>query len=325
MQFQPATARAGANIALVKYWGKRDAELNLPAAGSISLTLDGLSTTTTVTPDDGLEKDRLILGGQPADASRISPVLDLLRGILGGGPFCQVESRNNFPTGAGLASSASAFAALVVAADRAFGLELSAERLSELARRGSGSAARSIFGGFVEMDAGRLADGSDCIAHRLLDGQEWPLELVVAITDDASKDVSSTDGMNRTMQTSPYYSAWVDTVPADLETARRAIQARDFAALAAVAEHSALKMHASALAAQPGLLYWNAATLACVHAIRSLQASACDVFFTMDAGPQVKAVCPPDQAARVAEALAATPGVIRVLRTGLGEGAAVLT
>lgn len=324
MSLQPASARAGANIALVKYWGKRDDALNLPAAGSISITLAGLETRTTVTPDPGLDADRLVLDGVDARAGRITRVLDLIRALARADTPCRVESRNNFPTGAGLASSASGFAALVVAAARAFGLDLAPERTSELARRGSGSAARSIFGGFVEMAAGERADGQDAVARPLIDAAAWPLEVVVAITDAGHKAVGSSEGMNRTMHTSPYYRAWVDSVAGDLQAAGSAIAARDFGMLAEVAEHSALKMHASALAARPGLIYWNAATVACLHAVRELRAGGAGVFFTVDAGPQVKAICQPGAGAEVAGHLREVPGVREVLVTGLGEDAAVL-
>lgn len=314
-----ATARAGANIALVKYWGKRDARLNLPAAGSLSVTLADLETVTTVTAAPELPGDRFFLNDLEVDAAPVSRVLDLLRS--GDGPRCRVESRNSFPTGAGLASSASGNAALVVAAAAVFGQDLDRRALSRVARRGSGSAARSIFGGYCEMHAGVLDTGEDCYAEGLFEPDHWPLRVVVAITDSGPKAVSSREGMNRTMASSPYYPAWVASVASDLEHARRAVAGRDFEALVAVAESSALKMHASALAAQPGLLYWNAATVACLHRVRELRAQGLGVFFTVDAGPQLKAVCLPGDAAEVASALEAVPGVSRVLQTGLGAGA----
>lgn len=314
-----ATARAGANIALVKYWGKRDARLNLPAAGSLSITLAALETVTTVSLAPEPAADEFFLQGRAEDAAPVTRVLDLLRPPTG--PRCRVDSANNFPTGAGLASSASGYAALVVAAAQLFGVQLGARELSVIARQGSGSAARSLFGGFCQMHAGELAGGEDCHAEGLFEASHWPLEVVVAITDRGPKAVSSREGMNLTMATSPYYRAWVDTVAGDLVLARNAIARRDFEALAAVAESSALKMHASALAASPGLLYWNAATMACLHAVRQLRAEGTPVFFTIDAGPQVKAVCLPEAAGRVATMLSAINGVREVLRTPLGPGA----
>lgn len=314
-----ATARAGANIALVKYWGKRDATLNLPAAGSLSITLSGLETVTTVSVAEGLTADEFLLDSEVQDAAPVTRVLDLLAGLER--RRCRVDSTNNFPTASGLASSASGFAALVVAAAAVFDRAADRRELSIVARQGSGSAARSLFGGFCEMHAGERADGADCFAEGLFEMEHWPLEVVVAVTDRARKDVSSRDGMNRTMATSPYYRAWVDTVPGDLDLARTAVAKRDFEALAAVAEASALKMHASALAASPGLVYWRPATVACLHAVRDLRSAGIPVFFTVDAGPQVKAVCLPGASARVADALCAIPGVVEVLQTPLGPGA----
>jgi diphosphomevalonate decarboxylase len=320
-------ALAHPNIALIKYWGKRDEALNLPAVGSLSVTLDTLTTETRIHLDPALPADAVFLNGEPApakEAARAGRFLDLLRRRVGGAPFARIDSHNNFPTGAGLASSASGFAALVTAAGHALGLALSDEERSILARQGSGSAARSIFGGFVEMARGSRADGDDARARPLLAAQEWPFGVVIAITDTRVKAVGSTEGMQRTALTSPYYQAWVDTGEVDLAEARGAIERRDFEALASVSEYSCLKMHALALAARPGLLYWNAATVECLHLIRRLRADGVPVFFTVDAGPQIKALCPPEARARVARSLAEVPGVLRVVETGLGEGARVV-
>jgi diphosphomevalonate decarboxylase len=318
-----ATARAGANFALVKYWGKTDALLNVPAVGSISITLAALYTETTVEVVPGLVTDELTLDGRrrDEDVAKISACVDLLRRIAGTDARVRVTSRNSFPTGAGLASSASGFAALVRAAEGALGLTLGARERSILARQGSGSAARSIFGGFVEMHAGTAADGSDSFAEPLLAAAEWPLEVVIAVTSMAEKEIGSRSGMQRSASSSPYYAAWVGGQPPDLAAARAAIQARDFAALAEVAEHNCLKMHAAALAARPPLLYWNGATVECLHAVRRLRAAGAPVFFTIDAGPQLKAVCAPGASSEVERALREVPGVLDVLNSALGPGA----
>ncbi len=237
------TAVAGTNIALVKYWGKRDVALNLPATGSLSLTLDRLGTRTTVAFDDG-DRDRLILDGAPADdaaAARVSAFLDRVRGRAEIARRALVTTDNSVPTAAGLASSASGFAALALAATRAAGLDLPPAELSALARVGSGSAARSIFGGFVEMARGERADGSDAIARPLAEGNGWDLRLVAAITAAGSKAIGSTAAMAHTARTSPYHAAWIAGVAADLADARAAIAARDLPALGAVAERSALR------------------------------------------------------------------------------------
>ncbi len=318
-----ARARAGANFALVKYWGKADARLNVPAVGSISITLDSLYTETTVELAPDLASDELTLDGKrrTEDVAKVSACVDLLRRLAQVETRVRITSRNNFPTAAGLASSASGFAALVRAAEAAFGLELTRRERSILARQGSGSAARSIFGGFVEMHAGVAHDGADSFAEPLRDGAEWPLEVVIAVTAKGEKEIGSRSGMTRSAASSPYYAAWVSGQPPDLEAARAAIRARDFAALADVAEHNCLKMHAAALAAQPPLVYWNGATVECLHAVRRLRAGGVPVFFTIDAGPQLKAVCAPGARGQVERALHAVPGVLELMTSALGPGA----
>ena len=295
-----AAARAHANIALVKYWGKADGgPLNIPAVGSISITLDALWSDTEVHFDRSLAADELTLNGRRRreQIDRVRRCLDLLRARAGVERAARVTSRNNFPTGAGLASSASGYAALTAAAARALNLSLTARESSIIARQGSGSAARSIYGGFVEMHAGSLPDGSDSFAEPLMPAEAWPLKLVVAVTAREEKQVSSRAGMTRSAATSPYFPAWVANSPADLRQAREAIINRDFEALADVAERNCLSMHAAAMAARPPLLYWNAATVACLEAVRALRLAAVPVFFTIDAGPQLKAVCAPGASA----------------------------
>jgi diphosphomevalonate decarboxylase len=318
-----ARARAGANFALVKYWGKADARLNVPGVGSISITLDALFTETEVALAPELQSDELVLDGKrrDEDVPKISACVDLLRLEAGVETRVRVASRNNFPTGAGLASSASGFAALVRAAEAALGLKLSPRERSIVARQGSGSAARSVFGGFVEMHAGSARDGSDSFAEPLLESTQWPLEVVIAVTAKGEKEVGSRSGMTRSASSSPYYAAWVEGQPPDLGAARAAIRARDFEALAEVAEHNCLKMHAAALAARPPLVYWNGATVECLHAVRRLRAAGVPVFFTIDAGPQLKAVCAPGARPEVERALGAVPGVLELLTSGLGAGA----
>jgi diphosphomevalonate decarboxylase len=320
-----ARARAGANFALIKYWGKADSRLNVPAVGSISITLDALWSETVVEIDSALRADELTLdGGSRAEQlEKVSACLDLLRERAGVATRARVVSRNNFPTAAGLASSASGFAALVKAGAAALGLELPARELSIVARQGSGSAARSIFGGFVEMYAGTADDGRDSFAEPLEDAAAWPLEVVIAVTAKGEKEVGSRSGMTRSATSSPYYPAWVASQPRDLAAARTAIASRDFEALADVAEHNCLKMHAAALAAHPPLVYWNGATVDCLHTVRRLRVAGTPVFFTIDAGPQLKAVCLPAARPVVEAALRAVPGVLELLTSRLGPGAEI--
>lgn len=324
-----ATARAHSNIALAKYWGKRDAALNIPAVGSISITLDGLHTDTTVTFARDHVRDELWLNGslQTADnpgMRRASIVLDLVRERAGTDVRATIHSVNNFPTGAGLASSASGFAALAVAACAAAGIEQSPRELSILARRGSASAARSLFGGYAELHTGTAADGSDAFAEPLMTGAEWPLSVVVAITDTEAKAVSSTVGMATTSATSPFYRAWVDSSEALLDQMRAAIRSHDLEQVGELTEHSCLALHSLMFTTRPALIYWNAATVAAIHTVRELRAGGLPVYFTIDAGPQVKALCRSEDAAAVAHALAAVPGVHEARITGLGPAAHIV-
>ncbi|MEQ8858626.1 MAG: diphosphomevalonate decarboxylase [Pseudomonadales bacterium] len=303
-------AHAHPNIALIKYWGKSSQPGNVPAVPSLSITLDTLTTTTRVAV---AEIDAFYLNDEPASDPKVAACLANLRRAHDVPPLT-VHSCNDFPTAAGLASSASGFAALVTAVDACCGLNLSIRERSDFARQASASAARSVFGGFVALAA------PDWTGRPLLDAAEWPLAVVIAITDTASKAVSSTTGMGLSAA-SPYFSAWVQSSEGDFAAGLHAVAKRDFAALAEVAEHSCLKMHGLMLATRPPLVYWNPTTLACVQRIRSLRDQGVEVFFTIDAGPQVKAVCLPERAETVARALGAIPGVARVLRAGLGGGA----
>jgi diphosphomevalonate decarboxylase len=196
-----------------------------------------------------------------------------------------------------------------------------ARELSILARRGSGSAARSLFGGVVELHRGTRPDGTDSFATPLLGPDDWPLRVVVAITDTQPKLVTSTTGMGETASSSPFYPAWVATAEDDLAGARAAIAARDFERLGELTEYSCLKLHSIMLTTRPALLYWNAATVAAIHAVRDLRGSGIPVYFTIDAGPQLKALCLPEDARAVADALAAVPGVRETRISALGSGA----
>ncbi len=315
-----AQARAQPNIALIKYWGKRDLARNLPATGSISLTLADLFTEMRVIADDALREDVLLVNGDESRTmlARVSACIDQVAGDRR--PAVRVESHSNFPIAAGLASSAAAFAALVVAADAAFETRKTPHQLANLAGRASGSAARSLLGGFVE-----LRNRPDEVeVATLLPAVDWPLQVVVAITAPGPKPVSSGDAMEISRKTSPFYDRWVEQQSADLGEARAAIETRDLRRLGAVAEHNCLKMHSVMWASRPPLTYWNSATVACMQTVRDLQAGGTEVFFTIDAGPQLKAVCSAAAAPAVRDALAATAGVGDVMVSGLGGGAGTL-
>ena len=321
-----ASAIAHPNVALIKYWGKRDVAENLPAVGSLSVTLGALRTETTVEFDAALKRDVLVLNGreQPLEQSRLAACMDAFRALSGCDEYATVTSENDFPTGAGLASSASGYAALVTAAAGALGIGLHEVRtgpgLIDVARIGSGSAPRSLFGGIALLDV--QAQGTSC--RQLSAPAEWPLAVVVAVTTESRKDITSRDGMEQSRLTSPFYAAWIGDHADDLAAAIGHVAARDFSALADLSEHNCLKMHSVMMTTRPALLYWSPVTLACMQKIVSLRAEGVPVFFTVDAGPQVKAVCLPDAMSTVVAALHDVPGVVRIIAGELGEGARVV-
>lgn len=308
-----ATARASINVALVKYWGKRDPAANLPDVGSLSLTLDAPGTETTVTFDPDLPADVFDLDGVRRDDPRVVSLLDAVRAAAAGSDFAHVVSRNTVPTASGLASSASGAAALGLAAWHAAGLTapLDDPRFLDLVRRGSGSAPRSLLGGLVELDRESGA------VHQLLGPGAWDLRMVIASPTSAPKAVSSRDAMERCRSTSPYYAAWRDSHPADLAAARAAIAARDLEALGRVMERSTMKMHACMLAADPPIRYWRAGTLALLDAVEALR-PAVGAWYTMDAGPHVKVLCEANDLAAVRAAVAPLATDVRICAPGSG-------
>jgi diphosphomevalonate decarboxylase len=323
-----STARACANIALVKYWGKRCAALNLPAAGSLSLTLDALVTTTQVTFDAGLTADELELDGRPGrpdELARTTAFLELVRAAARITSRARVISHNEFPTASGLASSASGYAALALAATTAAGIELSPRALSILARRGSGSAARSLFGGFVRMHAGHADDGSDAYAEPISSPLRDRVRMVIAIIGGGiAKTHGSRDAMDHTAHTSPLYRGWLELVPRDLAAAEAALAAGDLEPLGTIAEANALAMHATAIAARPAVIYWQPATLAALAEVRALRAQGHPAWATMDAGPHVKVLTTAGDASSIASALRRVAGVTEVSIAAAGGPAAII-
>ncbi len=320
------SAVACANIALAKYWGKADRERNLPAVPSLSLTLDALRTETTVSLDAALLADEVHLDGvlQAQDSRayrRVAELLDRVRALAGersfssSCSFARVTSVNRFPTAAGLASSASGFAALAVAGAAAFGVEATTAELSALARRSSASAARSLYGGYVELLAGAET------AAEVAPEDHLPVVMLIALTARGEKAVGSTEAMLRTAATSPLYAGWLDAAPRLFERARAAVLSRDVDGLGEAMEASTLTMHATLLAAEPGIVYFAPATLAVLGAVRALRARGEQAYFTMDAGPHVKVLVRDTSAERVRAELSAVPGVLDVLSSRPGAGA----
>ncbi|MCH3922945.1 diphosphomevalonate decarboxylase [Limosilactobacillus sp.] len=286
-----ATAKAHTNIALVKYWGKKDQELIIPQTDSLSLTLNEFYTTTRVNFDPNLAADQVTINHEllsPAAAKRTSAFLDLVRQRSGRQQFARVDSINHVPTAAGLASSASAFAALAGAASAAAGLSLDRRELSRLARRGSGSATRSIFGGLVEWHRGH--DDSTSFAEPIMEKLDFGLEMLAIMINTKKKKVTSRQGMQASVTTSPYYASWREVVATDMQAMKDAINRRDIPAIGHIAEENALRMHALTLSADPGYTYFNSATLTAIQTVRALRENGIDCYFTMDAGPNVKVI-----------------------------------
>ena len=326
-----ATAVAHPNIALIKYWGKHDEQLIVPRTSSLSMTLDVFPTTTTVTPAPGAAADTVTLDGAPATGealARVTAFLDLVRDLAGRPVPAVVDSENTVPTGAGLASSASGFAALAVAAAAAYGLDLDARDLSRLARRGSGSASRSLFAGFAVWHAGvhtgtpQQADTTSYAEPVTATGPAPA--LVIAVVNAGPKAVSSRQAMRRTVTTSPLYEPWAASSTQDLAQMRQALAAGDLQQAGEIAERNALGMHATMLAARPAVRYMSPATLTVLDGVLRLRAQGVGAWATMDAGPNVKVLCAAADAPAVAAAVReAAPGT-RVLVAGPGPGARLL-
>lgn len=302
---ETAVAVAHPNIALIKYWGKRDEQLVLPVTDSLSMTLDVFPTTTAVRLDPDAAEDHVVMDGvltRGEALRRATAFLDLVRERAGRRERAVVDTHNTVPVGAGLASSASGFAALALAAAHAYGLPGDAEELSRLARRGSGSAARSVFGGFVVWHAGDL-DALDpdraSYAQPVTDAR-LDAALVAVVLDEGPKPVSSREAMRRTVATSPLYRDWVTGSRSDLARMRAALRAGDMATVGAISERNALGMHATMEAARPAVRYRTAATDAVLGHVRRLRAEGLGAWATMDAGPNVKVLCASADAERVA-------------------------
>jgi len=316
-----ATALAHPNIAFIKYWGNRDEALRLPANGSISMNLAGLETRTSVEFQEistELPGDSLMINRRPvkgARLQRISAFLDIVRKMAGIETRASVASESNFPSGAGIASSAAAFAALALAATKAAGLDLEEAALSRLARRGSGSACRSIPGGFVEWQMG-MGD-SDSYAVSIAPLEHWVLADCIAILSSEPKPTGSTEG-HALAGTSPLQAARLADAPSRLEICRNAIQQRDFAALADIVELDSNMMHAVMMTSRPPLFYWQEATLTVMQAVRAARAKGLPVCYTIDAGPNVHVITEGAEAERVAGLLRNIPGVreVRLARVG---------
>jgi diphosphomevalonate decarboxylase len=323
-----ATAIAHPNIAFIKYWGNRDQELRIPSNGSISMNLEALYTRTQVSFYDTLKKDQLILNQEPVSGDalqRVSDFLAVLRELSGVEFFARVESENNFPMGTGIASSASAFAALSLAASTAArgltGFKLNEQDLSRLARRGSGSASRSIPGGYVEWQAG--SKDEDSFAYSIAPAEHWDLVDFVVIISQEHKATGSLQG-HAIAGSSPLQETRTQQVPLHLDQCREAILQRDFEAFAEITELDCNMMHAVMMTSTPSLIYWHPPTIDLIHSVRAWRKSGLPVCYTIDAGPNVHVICESQAQEKVATLLQEIPGVLDVIRSDPGGPARLI-
>ncbi len=325
MSARSGIAVAHPNIALIKYWGNADSTLRIPSNGSISMTLGDLSTRMTVSFERSLPTDRLTINGERASESalmRVSGHLDIIRKMSGLEISARVISESNFPRSAGIASSASAFAALSLAGAKAANLELNEVELSRLARRGSGSASRSIFGGFVELHTG--TSDKDAFSEQVAPAKTWDLVDCIAIVSRDPKAIGSTAG-HALAGTSPIQAARIKDTPRRLELCRQAIIGRRFSHLAAIVEQDNNLMHAVMLTSTPPLIYWLPATVQIMHSVVAWRNAGLRVCYTIDAGPNVHVICPQENTKQISQVLEGIPGVIQILQANVGGPARIVS
>ena len=312
MKNAPVKISAAANVALIKYWGKTDLEKNIPAVASLSIGIEDLRTETIISESKD-KIDTLVGRFEKHEKKRILNYVSMAKKLLGVSGGLKIETANNFPSSSGLASSASGFAAIALGINEFFALDLPRKDISRLARLGSGSAARSIYGGFVQMDT-----GADPFAAPLKLEDPWVLDVLVLVTEEQPKKLSSTDSMNLTKGTSPFYSAWLDTQENDFLRAKDAIIERDFWKLARISEHNCLKMHSTIMTAKPPHIYWNPSTVRILHQVQKIQEKGLQVFFTIDAGPQVKLICDPSDTQLILEQFESMHDIAKKIVTKVG-------
>ncbi|CAI2593893.1 hypothetical protein AKUH4B507X_07360 [Apilactobacillus kunkeei] len=312
------TARAHTNIALVKYWGKENEELIIPANSSLSLTLDEFYTDTSVHFDESLSSDEVTLNGKVIEDEKITKFMDIIRKKSNINAFARIESTNHVPTSAGLASSASAYAALAAAGSKAYGLNLSQKGLSRLARRGSGSATRSIFGGFAAWNKG--TDDESSYGYSIENPVKMDINMIAIILDNQPKKISSRKGMKISIKTSPYYQSWIKQTTADFQIIEEAIKENDFTTLGKTAELNAMRMHSLTLSSDPSYLYINADSLKVINMVKELRENGVECYYTMDAGPNVKIICQSDKISAITDKLSDKFSNDQIKVSGPGEG-----
>ena len=314
------TAIAHPNFALIKYWGKADSINNFPAMSSISLTVDTLTSTTKISQQSEMQESIWELNGElQPDLGQLLPTLDYLSKVGEVNEPCFIQSNNNFPTAAGLASSASGVASIVVAYNKFYNLGLTNKQMAKAAMLGSGSAPRSLLPGIVLLD---IENQLDC--QTLVEPNQWPLSVIVCITDDQRKTISSREGMEISRNTSPLYQAWLKVNTSHIKRAKEAIKERNLRALGLVAEENCKQMHQVMRASNPPINYMTNKTIDCINAIEDIRNSGFDLFHTVDAGPQVKIICKIEDSDLIQERVSSLPSVRQTLIANIGYGARVI-
>jgi len=325
MSNRKCTAVANANIAFIKYWGNHDARLRMPLNDSLSMNLDALRTVTTVEFDANLKQDEIVIGAEAADdntRARVVEHLGRIRALANTDSYARVMSRNTFPSAAGLASSASAFAALTLGATRAAGLELTERQLSILARQGSGSAARSIPAGFTEWLAATnvTSTSEQSYARQLLPPDAWDLRDVIAIVSTDAKKIGSSEG-HALAHTSPFLSERISRLPIRYHRVRRELFAKNLTGMGPDIEAEAIELHAIAMTSRPPIFYWAPGTVRVMDAVRDWRSQGLGAYYTLDAGPNVHIIVEAKDALEVEKRVRELGEVQQILVSGPGDGA----
>ncbi|KKR63044.1 MAG: Diphosphomevalonate decarboxylase [Candidatus Woesebacteria bacterium GW2011_GWA1_40_43] len=319
-----AAAVSPANIAFIKYWGKKDPKINLPFNNSISMNLSGCHTTTEVEFDPRFNKDRIFIDSKEVEGekkTRVVKILDLIRKKAKKRLFAKVVSKNNFPSDAGIASSASAFSALALAGSKAIGLKLSQRELSTLARLGSGSACRSVVDGFAEWKKGK--DNKTSYAVQLAKPDYWNLVDIVAVVDKGKKKASSTEG-HQAAVTSPYFKTRLLELKERISRLRRTLLERQFKEFGRLLEEEAISLHVTAMTSKPPIFYWNKGTLEVMEAVFKMREKGIRAYFTMDAGSNVHVICLEEDGPRVRRNLGFLSEVLFTIFNRPSNGARII-
>ncbi len=308
------TAIAHPNFALVKYWGKKDIDQNMPAMSSISITVDSVHSKTKIYKNLSSKQHRLFINGEEEqDISKIIPSLQYLSKISKSNDFLVIKSENNFPTSSGLASSASGIASLVTAYEAHYDIELKMSDRVKACMLGSGSAPRSLLGGFVLMDQNRSYRCS-----QILGKSDWPLDVLICIASTESKKISSREGMEISRKTSTIYNHWLDINQEHINEALEAIREKNILKLERVTEKNCELMHEVMKTSSPSIVYKTDVTRSCITEVENLRVLGHKLFYTIDAGPQVKIICDPSSSNAIKEKIIEKTDVIEIIHAGIG-------